>query len=53
MPYRIEKRSGEKPYKIINKNTGKVVGSSSSRTKAQKSVNARNAAHHGWHSTRK
>lgn len=43
MPYNIEKRSGAKPYKIINKQTGKVVGSSTSKEAAQKSVRARYA----------
>lgn len=48
MPYVIRRRGGKKPYKIVNRNTGKVVGSSTSRAKAQRSVNARNASHHGW-----
>lgn len=41
MPYNIQKRSGPKPYKIINKQTGKVVGSSASKKQAEKSVRAR------------
>jgi hypothetical protein len=45
MPYAIHKQG--KQYAIINKNTGRVVGHSSSRAKAQKSINARNAASHG------
>lgn len=44
MPYRIEKRSGPRPWKIINVNTGKVVGSSTSKERAQASVRARHAA---------
>ena len=47
MPYRIEKKTGKRPYKIINKNTGKVVGSSTSKSNAQASINARLAAEHG------
>lgn len=44
MPYKIEHRKGQKrPFKIINKNTGKVVGSSTSKKKAQASVRARYA----------
>ena len=43
MPYRIEKRTGERPYKIIKKTTGKVVGSSTSRAKAEASIRARYA----------
>lgn len=45
MPYKIRKGSGKKPFKIINKNTGKQVGSSTSRKKAQASVRARMGSH--------
>jgi len=48
MPYRVERRTGERPYKIINKSTGKVVGSSASKQKAESSVKARLAGEHGW-----
>ncbi len=48
MPYLVRKRgSGVRPWKIINKSTGKVVGSSASRARAQASVRARNASHSG------
>lgn len=54
MPVVVRKRgTGAKPYKIVEKHTGKVVGSSSTRAKAQASANARNAARHGWKPTRK
>ena len=43
MPYKIEKRSGARPWKIVNKETGKVVGSSVSKEMAQKAVKARYA----------
>ena len=43
MPYKIEKRSGERPYKIVNKDSGKVVGSSKTKTQAEKSIKARYA----------
>ncbi len=43
MPYKILKQNGPKPYKIINKDTGKVVGSSTSRSKAEASIRARHA----------
>lgn len=43
MPYKVVKRSGEKPYKIVNKETGRVVGSSTSKSKAQASIRARYA----------
>ena len=48
MPYTIKKGSGAKPYKIVNKDTGKQVGSSSSMAQAKSSVRARLAGEHGW-----
>ena len=48
MPFAARKSSSGKGYNIVNKNTGKVVGHSTSKTKAQKSINARNAGAHGW-----
>lgn len=42
MPYSIVKRgNGERPWKIINKNTGKVVGTSKTKEDAKASVRAR------------
>ena len=38
---------------IINKDTGKIEGRSTSKAKAQASANARNAARHGWKPTGK
>jgi hypothetical protein len=46
MPYQIVKRSGQRPYKIIKKDTGEVVGSSTHRKKAEASVRARQAGSH-------
>jgi hypothetical protein len=46
MPYSIRKQG--KSYAIVNKNTHKTVGHSTSKAKAQRSVNARNAGAHGW-----
>lgn len=43
MPYKIVKRSGKRPYKIVKKTTGKVVGSSTTRAAAKASVRARYA----------
>lgn len=43
MPWSVRKGSGARPYKIV-KRGGKVVGSSTSRGKAQASVRARYAA---------
>ena len=39
--------------KIVEKKTGKVVGTSTSHAKAQRSANARNAAKRGWKPTRR
>ena len=52
MPYNVEKGGGSKPYKIT-KPGGKVVGSSTSKAKAESSVRARQAAEHGWKPTGK
>jgi hypothetical protein len=47
MPATVRKarKSG---YNIVDKNSGKVKGHSSTKAQAQKSANARNAALHGW-----
>lgn len=45
MPYKIVKRKGKKPWKIINKDTGKQVGSSKTKKNAKSSVRARWGAH--------
>jgi len=50
MPYRVERKTGARPYKIVNRGTGKVVGSSTSKEKADSSVKARLAGEHGWKS---
>jgi len=42
-----------KGYRIVNKSTGKTVGHSSTKAKAQASVRARNAGAHGWKPKRK
>jgi len=51
MPYKIIKRSGKKPWKIVAIDTGKVVGSSTSKKKAESSARVRLAADHGWKPT--
>jgi hypothetical protein len=44
MPYSVKKSGGgAKPFKIVKKDTGKVVGSSTSKAKAEASVRARYA----------
>ena len=52
-PVKVHKGSGSKPYKIVEVSTGHVVGSSTTKAKAQASANARNAASHGWKPTGK
>jgi hypothetical protein len=44
MPVRVEKRSGPRPYKIVETSTGRVKGSSTTRKDATASARARNAA---------
>jgi len=44
---------GNKDYAIVEKGTGKVVGRSTSKEKAQSSANARKAAKHGWKPTKR
>lgn len=39
--------------RIVEKATGKVVGSSTSVAKAKSAARARNAARHGWKPTRR
>jgi hypothetical protein len=52
MPYTIRRQGGPKPWKIIRKDDGRVVGSSDSREKAEASVRARLAGEHGWKGTK-
>lgn len=46
MPYKIVKKTGPKPYKIYRADTGKLVGSSTSRAKAEASIRARQMGKH-------
>lgn len=49
----VVRKSGNK-WNIVEKHTGKVVGTSDSKEKAQSSARARNAAHFtGWEPTGK
>ena len=51
MPYSIRFKKGTaKPWKIIKKDTGEVVGSSTTKADAEASVRAREAGDHnpGW-----
>lgn len=47
MPVHVEKRSGLRPFKIVETSTGKVKGSSTTLKDANASARARNAAHKG------
>lgn len=46
MPDKVVKRGGSRPYKIVEKATGKVKGSSTSRAKAESALRARAAGKH-------
>ena len=52
MPYQVEK-IGEGQWAIRNKDTGKIVGYSDSKEKAEASVRARLAVEHGWKGDKK
>ena len=47
MPVTVRK-SKNSGFDIVEKSTGKVKGHSDTKADAQRSANARNAAHHGW-----
>jgi hypothetical protein len=45
MPWKVVKRgSGKRPWKIVRADTGKIVGSSTTKAKAEASVRARYAS---------
>jgi len=41
MPWKVSKRGGSRPWKIIKTSTGKVVGSSVTKVNAKSSVRVR------------
>ena len=47
MPVIVRKRRGSRPYKIIEKSTGKIKGTSTNRKDAEASARARNMAWRG------
>ena len=53
MPYKVVKRTGAKPWKIVNEDRNETVGSSTTKAKAQASVRARLAGEHSFRPTRK
>lgn len=46
MPYEVDNRGGTRPFKIVNKISGKVVGSSETRANAEASIRARHMGEH-------
>ncbi len=52
MPVKVVKKSGARPYKIVETATGKVKGSSTTKTKAEVSARVRNAVRHGFKPTK-
>ena len=52
MPHKARKAKGG-GWNIVNKNTGKKVGHSTTKKKAQSSARARDAAAHGWKPTKR
>lgn len=57
MPYKIVKKTGSKPYKIVNRTTKQTVGSSASKARASRSIGYRESAimkkEQDWRSKRK
>lgn len=51
MPYAIRKRNEK--FVVVNKDTGHVKGTHSSRAKAQRQVNLLRGVEHGWKPTGK
>lgn len=49
MPYSI--RQSNSKYKVVNKETGKVKGTHTTKAKAQKQINLLRGVEHGWHPT--
>ena len=45
MPVKVRKGTGAKPFKIVKRTTGEVVGSSSSKKKADASARVTNRAY--------
>ena len=45
MPVKVRKGTGAKPYKIVKRTTGKVVGSAASKKKADASARVTNRAY--------
>jgi hypothetical protein len=52
VPFKTVKSTGG-GYDIVRADTGKKVGHSDTKAKAQASINARNAGAHGWKGAKK
>ncbi len=52
MPYLVRKGTGARPYKIVRRDTGEVVGTSKTRSDAEASIRARYWGEHGHTSRR-
>lgn len=48
MPYAIRKRSGSKPWAVVNTDTGDVKGTHASQEAAQRQINLLSGVEHGW-----
>jgi len=55
MPVHVKHKpiKGNKDWAIVENSTGRVVGRSTSKAKAQGSANAHNAGRHGWEPTKR
>lgn len=45
MPVTVRKGTGKRPWKIVERSSGRVVGSSTTKKRAEISAGYRNAAH--------
>jgi|GEM_PF-3281461 len=48
MPVTVRRGKGKRPWKIVEKSTGKIKGSSVNKADAESSARAINASLHGW-----
>jgi len=45
MPSSVRKGKGKRPWKVVDKRTGKTVGTSKTKRNAKRSASARDASH--------
>lgn len=53
MPVTVQSGSGDKPFKIVEKSTGRKIGSSKTKQQADSAARLRNAIAHGFKPTDK